>query len=377
MGVHCDLHTPLFAHIVCYVILYSQQEQARSFVEGTSAEQAMAVVIPEKTKTDKPISHAGVSFRKKFEDAKRKKYLQVDEHNPREQEKPVDVPPPPIVEEAPAPKPKAVAPPPVEEAPAPVEPPKAVVTPPKESSAAQESPAAVGETNEEMRSQLRTLMGLVLKHRGGPGFGAGRLKGSEAERFESLLKDVSNTLRSEAGIPEAAVEEPIAATPKAKAPEPAVTAPISSTEDDPLAGTMDCVEAVTAMYRRSPPEEKEGVLVSVRAALMDAVNKCNKAIAENEMANKQAYDADVRGSMGFPDTYEIAKPEEDVAPAEPTTAKPAPAAPAPVASDSNTQLFADIYKKLEASSGDGQFGLKEGMTPDEVRQETHGAILTL
>ena len=69
------------------------------------------------------------------------------------------LPPPPKVEQPPPPQAAAVVPPPA-----------AVAV------------ASTGPTNEEdVRRNVRTLQGLLLKHRGGPGFGAGRLKAPEAK----------------------------------------------------------------------------------------------------------------------------------------------------------------------------------------------------
>lgn len=48
-------------------------------------------------------------------------------------------------------------------------------------------------------SKLQTLTGYLLKHRGGPGFGSGRLKGAELESFEQLMDEVKLLLRAEAG----------------------------------------------------------------------------------------------------------------------------------------------------------------------------------
>ena len=59
-------------------------------------------------------------------------------------------------------------------------------------------PPTVTDEKPEVRRGLRTLMGLILKHRGGPGFGKGRIKGDEAEGFEKLLGEITDLLRSEA-----------------------------------------------------------------------------------------------------------------------------------------------------------------------------------
>ena len=78
------------------------------------------------------------------------------------------------------------------------------------------SPGAMSE--DEKHRELRTLQGLLLKQRGGPGFGAGRLREPEAQRLESSLEKVMGILRSEdgdfiAGTP-AAASLPVAQAPK-------------------------------------------------------------------------------------------------------------------------------------------------------------------
>jgi len=48
------------------------------------------------------------------------------------------------------------------------------------------------------RSNIRTLMGLLLKHRGGPGFGSGRLKSaSDIDKYDQMLSLVVDLLKKE------------------------------------------------------------------------------------------------------------------------------------------------------------------------------------
>jgi hypothetical protein len=53
------------------------------------------------------------------------------------------------------------------------------------------------EDSEETRKSIRTLMGLLLKHRGGNGFGHGRLKDAEAKKLEEMSAEVLALLKSE------------------------------------------------------------------------------------------------------------------------------------------------------------------------------------
>lgn len=46
--------------------------------------------------------------------------------------------------------------------------------------------------------EVRLALGLLLKHRGGPGFGHGRLDGRELELMEQKLRDVAEKLVLEA-----------------------------------------------------------------------------------------------------------------------------------------------------------------------------------
>ena len=105
----------------------------------------------------------------------------------------------------PAPEPVAVAP----AAPTPAAVSKLEVAPAPKSVDTSVPPAVAPDTaavtnSEELRRDIRTLMGLVLKHRGGPGFGSGILKDAEAQRLKNLLADVKGTLREEAGMKKAA-----------------------------------------------------------------------------------------------------------------------------------------------------------------------------
>ena len=182
--------------------------------------------------------------------------------------------------------------------PAPVEQVQPVVTQPV---VAASTPAvAASGDQEEIRRTIRTLMGLLLKHRGGPNFGKGRLKGTEIQRFESVLAEVTNLLRSEMGSGPA--KEVAASVPSVSAPavpvapaapavpaQPVLAAPMSTTittganpvpAADRMASTIACVEGAIQMYKNSPPELQEGLVVTLRSALMVAVKTCNEVIVE-------------------------------------------------------------------------------------------------
>ena len=260
-----------------------------------------------------------------------------------------------------------------------------------------ESASASGEdaASEATRRTIRTLMGLILKHRGGPGFGSGRLKGTEAKRFESLLGDVTKIIRSEAlaahsmgGAAAAQLKvEPVHSVafsqpqqlvaPRAQvAPTATVVPPSSATKvagptqvDERVSRAMACIDGAVQMYKNSPPEIQEGLLLPLRAALMSAVNTCNQVIAEKEIENVQSY----REAM-LPQPVESPQPLKpaqffEVSPYTPSEASGEEAMLAPEAisespavkrhggTDDNTKLLQEIYDKLVASSGDEKFGL--------------------
>jgi hypothetical protein len=156
--------------------------------------------------------------------------------------------------------------------------------------------SAVSPNPDDARQKIRTLMGLILKHRGGPGFGKGRLKGAEIVRFESLLQEVSALLREEAkNIQPLNTQLPstIPATPSNDVVMPSSPqVQVSSSSDiSPTVGvgassanididsTIACIEGAVTMYRNSPPELQKSVLVTLHAALLSAVGTCNTILA--------------------------------------------------------------------------------------------------
>jgi hypothetical protein len=273
----------------------------------------------------------------------------------------------------------------------------APVVPPTPVQAVESAPAAEEEDASEVtRRNIRTLMGLILKHRGGPGFGAGRLKAAEAERFESLLGEVTKMLRSEAlaapstGGSELKVEPAQSVAPPQPPPPqqqvapsvqqvapPAQAATVAPPSfgtmtfsgpppvDDRMSRTMACVEGAVQMYKNSPPEIQEGILMPLRAALMSAVNTCNQVIAEKDLENFQNYrDA----APPFERVQQPSTPAQffEVTPYTPTETSgeeatepvsDSPAVQIISGTDENTKFLQTVYDKLVASSGDEKFGL--------------------
>ncbi len=53
------------------------------------------------------------------------------------------------------------------------------------------------EESKKFDQELQLALGLLLKHRGGPGFGHGRLKGKELNLLEQTLRSVAQKLQQE------------------------------------------------------------------------------------------------------------------------------------------------------------------------------------
>jgi hypothetical protein len=291
------------------------------------------------------------------------------------------------------------------------------------------APPAVPESVDvNIREGIRALMGMLLKHRGGSGFGQGRLTGGEINSFDMLATDISAILRDEARnapmVEEPAVIQQMAAV---QAAQPTA---------DRVNGMFACMEGAMQMYKNSPPELQEGVLVTLRAALLSAVNTCNDIIAVNEGVNPPAYPTAtstasggvksaqptsdrIKGMFAVMDgaiqMYKYSPPElhesilvtlraallsavstcndiianNEVAnvqayqTATSSTSAPAqeevgvwepaaPAAPAYTGSDTNSQVLEQVYNKLKAASGDGKMGLRQGLDPKEASELADG-----
>ncbi|KAL7485438.1 hypothetical protein ACHAW6_011029 [Cyclotella cf. meneghiniana] len=258
---------------------------------------------------------------------------------------------------------------------------------PQMSVSASSQPTATVDDEEETRRKIRTLQGLLLKQRGGPGFGAGRLRPPEAERLESTLDEVKQILRGEVSTPGDVVggaspakmmtspssvmqPNPLPTAPAPvfqPPPQPAPVVPPSRISLDPMAGSVACVEAVLKMYKDASPSEREALLIPLREAFMAAAGASNKVIAEAESdAHKAAMGGSSSNSasfasvpvaersapmMGFPTSYNVAKPET------PLSAVPENQY-ASVGNEENTQKLEDAYNALVGVSGSGKFGLR-------------------
>lgn len=131
------------------------------------------------------------------------------------------------------------------------------------------------EDSEENRRSVRTLMGLLLKHRGGPGFGHGRLNEVEGKKLEDGAAEVMALLNQELGG-ETSLSTDVDATGTA----------IDTTES-PLSGTVACVETVLSMYKNADVSTKDELVMPLRDAMLSAVNTINKVVAEDELKQQQ------------------------------------------------------------------------------------------
>ena len=131
--------------------------------------------------------------------------------------------------------------------------------------------------------------------------------------------------------------------PAAQKPAP-VKAAAASPAKDPLEDTVATVETVLAMYKRAKTAaERKGMVKTLRGALMSAATETNELIEKKGLENgvPQTPAANEQPVMGFPDSYAVAKPDDD---------EQAPAQSAPVvASTPAVALDTDLQLQLDAA----------------------------
>ncbi|KAG7363177.1 hypothetical protein IV203_026537 [Nitzschia inconspicua] len=280
---------------------------------------------------------------------------------------------------------------------------------------------------ETSRQNIRTLMGMILKHRGGPGFGKGRLKGPEIDRFETLLLEVSGALREEAKSAQP-VNAPLASTNNHAtlidtetpsplgSPAPSVDVPAPGSRSSSSANidaTIACIEGAITMYKNCPPELKQSVLVTLRAALVAAVDTCNcilisqppPAIPGNPEGKIDNTITVIEGAISM---YKNSPPalqesvlvtlraalisavqtcaivvggEQQLTPSpsqavistitqnpatSTTQVAPTSASPPTIGTDPNSRRLEEIYDNVQAAAGDGKLGLRKDLMPEEA-----------
>lgn len=334
----------------------------------------------------------------------------------------------------PVPVPVPVTPPPVAEAPTrvPYRAPEAVIEPepataarvPYRAPAVEDTPAPVTPSSPpvvptlsgDTRQDIRTLMGLMLKHRGGPGFGAGRLQGTEAEKLAFLATKIADILRQEEPREVAAVIEP----PAVETPPPVASPSIPSSpvagQDDRVKGMIACVEGAVTMFKTSPPELQGSVLVTLRAALLASIQTCNEVLVNSpessinvpaiasapatsqsdRITSMLAYleaatsmyknaPAELQGTVlvttrvallsAVSTCNDVIGDGTDNTPSTPpatdavAVAPPAPEVEEPpTGNDANSQMLQEIYERLKSAGGNGKMGLDASLSAADAKE---------
>ncbi len=284
---------------------------------------------------------------------------------------------------------------------------------------------------EGTKKKIRTFMGMLLKHRGGPGFGKGRLKGREIEQFDNLLEEVTGFLRVEAAQSSTTVYDAPPATREPSVPQPVMIQP-AITVDPPtsvatpaqLDSMLACIEGAVLMYKNSPAELKSTVMVTLRAALAAAITTCDNAIGSDTNPIPTAasqVDGTIAVIEGAVSMYRNSPPElqssvlitlraalkiavitcdsllgtaptvpsalsvpvvpaASVAVAQPVAAtvpsQPVSPLSVPVvpATDRNSKALNEIYDKVKAASGEGRLGLRSDLSSEEASQLADGLM---
>jgi hypothetical protein len=148
----------------------------------------------------------------------------------------------------------------------------------------------------------------------------------------------------------------------------AVMATFSSTNVDPrLAPSLACVAGAIQMYRNSPSDMKQGMLMALRAALMSAANTCatlvdvggsvyqtynlasppvSSSVSSNPITQQNAYEADIEEATDKVSDLQASQIF--------------------VGDDPNSAFLRKVYSALESASGEGNLGLGP-ISPSEVR----------
>jgi len=212
-------------------------------------------------------------------------------------------------------------------------------------------------------------MGLTLKHRGGPGFGSGRLRPNEVERYKDTLQEVLDLLKEEVGISsvkadaqDAVVEDDeeeesndsyfkkdetdamvneivnkvLSSEPKALSkptpevvpstnPTPTTPTPVAPTTpavsstptpDSPFAtplldGALRASERCIGAYRTNPDEENT---LAMRNALLKGASVINAVISQAELAAAKKAKAEEASSSATSTTASAAVEDVKTAP---------------------------------------------------------------
>jgi hypothetical protein len=252
-------------------------------------------------------------------------------------------------------------------------------------------------TTGDTRADIRSLMGLILKHRGGPGFGAGRLQGEEAARLEALAQAIPQVLRQE----ESQVKTGVPPS------DPSVSDPSN------LDSMIACIEGAITTYRNAPPELQGSVLVTLRAALLSALDTLAQEI-ENEAPTAPSSSLSMTETPVSPVTLTPEQTERvfsmnaciegaitmyNNSPAQlrssilvtlnaalmsavttfneimagvgeaasAVDSQTIPESPEYSGNDPNSLMLQEIYEKIKAAGGDGPMGLRTDISEEEAQ----------
>jgi hypothetical protein len=274
------------------------------------------------------------------------------------------------------------------------------------------------------------MMGMLLKHRGGPGFGKGRLTGGEIDQFSNLLQDVLGMLREESFRTSTVRPPPlpqVSMTPVqsfSAYPPSAVTVPAVPSNPSQVDSMIACVDGAIKMYKNCPPELQVSVLSTLRAALFSAISTCDGVIGfpdpnpapvmsqvegtiaviegavmmyKNSPPELQpsllgtlrtafraavsTYDSMLGGGGPPPsmpaapaapiDTWQATAPQLVAPPAVPQQGIPqavATALPIIPATDPNSKVLEDIYNTMQSAAGGGSLGLRSDLTSEDASE---------
>jgi len=137
---------------------------------------------------------------------------------------------------------------------------------------------------------------------------------------------------------------------------------------DRINGVISVIEGAIQIYKNSPPELQQAVLVTLRASLMSGIGTLNEIISDNELNSQEIY----RTAISDPRTRTaVEAPSPPNTPAEFTDVVPetSPAAETPQSysgTDENSMFFAQVYSKLENAKGGGKMGVRQDLSADEA-----------
>jgi hypothetical protein len=258
------------------------------------------------------------------------------------------------------------------------------------------------ETETISRNDIRTLMGLLLKHRGGPMMGSGRLQGADIERFASLSDTVMAALRNEGIATESSSAQHNSLSPVTTGPQQQ-TDPVDNKNDAKVDSMIACIDGAINMYKNCPEELKSSVLMTLRAALESAVKSVNQVLGPNNMPSvtggSQSVDQAIAVIAGAVQMYknspvELHQPvlvtlraallsgiitmnsaaevrnEQTSLPLTTATAPWVEGSVTPTQSysgdDENTPFFEGVYTKLKSAAGDGKMGVRSDLSSEDA-----------